>query len=239
MFRLLLTLILVFFKEPTIISAAGRQCNIPKYRDTTIPGCTCSPDQNDEINKLVLLKDFTDKKLQQKLLIDVLLPHTNIGYTEIKDKKIYRGSFLTYHPQCIKGLAEKSKRLNVINIYSGTSPIASDLSELERKQFKLFGVETYLFFQNFHTNAPEDEITNLIIFILRLDGDVYIHCFGGVHRTGLLFGIMQKCLNQVTVEEVIDEYRCHAGYTSPKQAGSARKFDEDRIRNFNCSYLLK
>lgn len=235
----LLSLISCTLFTSLAISKPSKNCNLAPFDYKAFGGCPVSPKHSKEINQLVLQKDFSSLEMQQRLILEVLVPTTNLGYTEAKGKKIYRGSFLTYHPTCIKTIVENSKELTLVNIYSGTVPIASDLAELERKQLKLFGVENYLYFQSFHTNASDADLATFIKTIFSLPGDIYIHCFGGIHRTGLVFGIIQKCLNEAPEDLVIQEYRCHAGYESPSQPGSARKFDENRIKDFDCTLLTQ
>jgi protein tyrosine/serine phosphatase len=64
-----------------------------------------------------------------------------------------------------------------------------------------------------------------------------MHCYGGQHRTGIIFGIIQKCLNRIPIDEVIAEYRCHTAYESPEHPGGAKPENERAIREFPCKIL--
>ena len=66
-------------------------------------------------------------------------------------------------------------------------------------------------------------------------GSVYIHCYGGHHRTGVVYGILQKCIGGLPVEKVIEEYRCHIGYESEDRRGGQHPDNETVIREFPCS----
>jgi hypothetical protein len=229
---LICTLLTVTFEQ-----VQAKDCSVLCPTTNLPKDCKSSPKHSEEINQLLLKKEFPEKELQQRLLLEVLAPTTNLGCTNFLGKKLYRGSFLTFHPKCIKALVDKSNKLTVVNIYSGSVNLASDLSELERREFKLFGVADYLYFQDFHTTSSDHEIVTLIEILNRLPGDIYLHCFGGIHKTGLLFGVIQKCINKLPIDTVIEEYRCHASYQSPHAVGSSRKYDEDRLKNFDCSIL--
>lgn len=65
-------------------------------------------------------------------------------------------------------------------------------------------------------------------------GSVYIHCYGGHHRTGAVYGVLQKCIGGLSVEKVIEEYRCHIGYESEDRRGGQHPDNETVIREFPC-----
>ncbi len=65
-------------------------------------------------------------------------------------------------------------------------------------------------------------------------GAVYIHCYGGHHRTGIVWGVMQKCLGKVPIEDVIGEYKCHIGYQDEKHKGGFHPDNETLLREFPC-----
>jgi protein tyrosine/serine phosphatase len=65
-------------------------------------------------------------------------------------------------------------------------------------------------------------------------GAVYIHCYGGHHRTGAVYGVLQKCIGGMPVEKVIEEYRCHIGYESEERRGGQHPDNETVIREFPC-----
>ena len=70
-------------------------------------------------------------------------------------------------------------------------------------------------------------------------GAVYIHCYGGHHRTGVVYGVLQKCIGKMSVEDVINEYKCHIGYESAKKPGGFHADNETLIREFPCEQYFK
>jgi hypothetical protein len=65
-------------------------------------------------------------------------------------------------------------------------------------------------------------------------GSVYIHCYGGHHRTGTVWGVLQKCVGRMPVENIIAEYKCHIGYESAQNPGGYHPDNEALIREFPC-----
>lgn len=65
-------------------------------------------------------------------------------------------------------------------------------------------------------------------------GAVYIHCYGGHHRTGAVYGVMQKCFGKMPVDDIINEYKCHIGYESEQKPGGYHADNETLIREFPC-----
>ena len=65
-------------------------------------------------------------------------------------------------------------------------------------------------------------------------GSVYIHCYGGHYRTGAVWGVLQKCMGKMPVNDIIDEYKCHIGYESPERPGGYHADNEALIREFPC-----
>jgi hypothetical protein len=83
-----------------------------------------------------------------------------------------------------------------------------------------------------------DDIARIIREIegIREDrGSVYIHCYGGHHRTGAVYGVLQKCIGKLSVDQAIEEYRCHIGYESEERRGGQHPDNETVIREFPCS----
>lgn len=70
-------------------------------------------------------------------------------------------------------------------------------------------------------------------------GAAYIHCYGGHHRTGAVWGVLQKCIGKMNVEDVIAEYKCHIGYASEQDPGGYHKDNETLIREFPCEQYWK
>jgi protein tyrosine/serine phosphatase len=151
-----------------------------------------------------LLKDKKYILAQKELLSDVIPNGENFSYTKIQNKTIYRSGYLSYSPACIRELAEHNLKL-VINI-SYTGDVVDEqenhynfnniLTNSEKDLFSFFGVKHYMKFDFDLQNVQSKiDISNLIRYIKMFDGDVLIHCYSGIHRTGTIFGIIQKCIN--------------------------------------------
>jgi hypothetical protein len=83
-------------------------------------------------------------------------------------------------------------------------------------------------------------IVNEIAGDVSQPGSAYIHCYGGHHRTGVVWGVLQKCMGQdhqgkpMDVDDIVKEYQCHIGYESPERPGGYHKDNEALIREFPC-----
>ncbi len=72
------------------------------------------------------------------------------------------------------------------------------------------------------------------------NGSAYIHCYGGHHRTGVVWGVLQKCMGRdadgkvMDLDNIIEEYKCHIGYESPEKPGNYHHDNEVLIREFPC-----
>jgi hypothetical protein len=211
--------------------------------------CTKYVQHSTHITKL--LKNKKTIEAQKQLMSGVLSNGNNFAYTDIivnsNKKRIYRSGYLTYSPACIKELSENNLKL-VINIsYTGDNEdnkenhynINNLLTNAEKDQFSFFGVKNYYKFNidKFHQFYDDNEIANIITYIKYYTGDILIHCYSGIHRTGMIFGIIQKCLNNKNMNEIISEYKKHASYINENNVGSYRQNNIDYIENFNCSLI--
>jgi hypothetical protein len=70
-------------------------------------------------------------------------------------------------------------------------------------------------------------------------GNILIHCGGGMHRTGMIIGILQKAINGASMEEIEKTYRYHVGYRSESQKGGFEQGNLDFINGFKKEYLKK
>jgi len=68
-------------------------------------------------------------------------------------------------------------------------------------------------------------------------GNVYFHCGGGMHRSGMIFGILRRCINRDPMTLIEDEYKRHTAYRSDKEPGGYEALNIRFIREFDCSLL--
>lgn len=70
-------------------------------------------------------------------------------------------------------------------------------------------------------------------------GNVHVHCGGGMHRTGMVVGVVDRCLNGTPMAEVARDYKRHVGWISAARPGG---FEPDNLRfiaSFDCGLLLR
>lgn len=166
-------------------------------------------------------------------------------------KVVYRSSFLSGQPQCVSDLVKDKNVQSVVMLYSGDNSTYKSMLAKETDLFQASGAISYLRVLDYDipdTDATEGldrkvvekifpTVTNIVKEISTLPGNVLIHCYGGMHRTGILYGVMQKCLNKLPIDLIIDEYRCHTAWQSPEKPGLAWKAHEDIFREFPCEML--
>lgn len=68
-------------------------------------------------------------------------------------------------------------------------------------------------------------------------GNIYFHCGGGMHRSGMVFGVLRRCLNGAPMALVEAEYKRHVAYRSPTSKGGYEPLNVRFIREFDCSLL--
>jgi hypothetical protein len=68
-------------------------------------------------------------------------------------------------------------------------------------------------------------------------GNVYFHCGGGMHRSGMVYGILQRCINGAPKAEVERDYKRHTGYVSAAEKGGFEALNLRFIEEFDCALL--
>jgi protein-tyrosine phosphatase family protein len=185
----------------------------------------------------------------EKTIVAELTEHQNMGGARFRfpsgvEKTVYRGSFLTANLACLEELVKERNVQSVVNLYRGELQSHFELADEEERAFESFGGRSYLQILNYTyrlDRQTKDALFQRVAEIVRVvesaPGDVMVHCFGGMHRTGVLFGVMQKCLNHIPVDQVLNEYRCHTDWQSDERPGGASKDNETAIREFPCELL--
>jgi hypothetical protein len=237
----------IFTKTLIVLSCFANNC-IADNLNYTFKHCTKHVAHSTHITKL--LKDKKYIEAQQSLLSDVIPNGDNFDCIKIKSngktKTIYRSGYLSYSPKCIKELAENNLKLVVNVAYTGDVEDGKEnhynfnniLTNFEKDQFSFFGVKNYMKFDfDLQTEQSYKDVAYLINYIMSFEGDVLIHCYSGIHRTGTVFGVIQKCVNKKSENFIINEYKKHASYVNAKQTGSYKQENIDFIRNFDCSFV--
>jgi hypothetical protein len=160
-------------------------------------------------------------------------------------KVVYRSSILNGNPTCMKELTQDKNVATVIYLYNGPYVDEKEIPYQEKEIFTKYGGEFYINALDFEDTGNEAEITSsrnhkisdIIKYIAVSPKNVLIHCLGGMHRTGLIYGILQKCINHEPEEKIIEVYKKHVGYKSKDDAGTFYQEDIDTIKAFPCNYL--
>lgn len=162
-------------------------------------------------------------------------------------KEIYRSAILSEN---IALLSELVKERNVKTIVVLTSSKLFDIApwlDKERKIFAALGGEHFLqildFDSHFDVNDKKEVeknnkiIASIIKLIANANGNVLIHCLGGEHKTEMVFEPMQKCINKVDNENIVQRYKCHTGWRDDSDLGGYRENNVKFILEFPCSLI--
>lgn len=165
---------------------------------------------------------------------------------------------VTRPASCLRSLLTAGQVRHVVNLYGGTFPL-HEFIRAERRLCKKLGA-------THHDSAADERIewrklikteasygknrelamkrvAKLITErILRPEGkpprgNIYIHCGGGMHRSGMVFGILRRCVNGADMKTVEREYKRHVAYRSPAQPGGYEALNVRFIREFDCKLL--
>lgn len=159
---------------------------------------------------------------------------------------------------CFDSLIRSAGVRHVLNLYTGTFPFR-DLIEAEQVAAQRLGA-TYFDAatassgnwrqlveeeEDFHKNLPQvmRQLATLIREQVLLPGgqpprgNIYLHCGGGMHRSGMVFGVLRRCINHDPLPLIEKEYRHHTGWISDKSPGGFEPLNLQLIRQFDCSLL--
>lgn len=171
---------------------------------------------------------------------------------------------LTPRPQsagsCFHHLLEEGGTRHVVNLYAGDIP-TEDLESAERQAAEGSGATYYaardhgegaVGWRHALREHPGDpavrrqamESVAAIINgeILRPGGEapqgnVHVHCGGGMHRTGMVVGILDRCLNGAPRDRIEAAFRHHTDWQSDSDVGGFEPENVDFVMSFDCSLL--
>ena len=171
---------------------------------------------------------------------------------------IFRSAYTAYPERdgsCFGSLLENANVKHVVNIYGDDFIYVQDLDQAESHAAESAGA-TYALTDKMdygpwrHTIAeyplPSAERTRAMKDVARLineqilhpggdppRGNILIHCGGGMHRTGMIIGILQKVINGMPMEAIAAEYRYHVSYQNEDDPGGFEQGNLDFIRDFD------
>lgn len=172
------------------------------------------------------MKEKEDPDFEQHLQQHIK-KYQNVGgsvftFPDGSTKVIYRSSFLCETPDALQELIQERHVETVINLYNTHLFDINPWVEKEKALCESFGCKNYINITDFNYNFNNDEekqkvmekITEILSIIRSSQGNVLIHCMGGEHRSGIIFGVLRKCYHPVSMEAIIQEYKCHTGGTN-------------------------
>ncbi len=188
-------------------------------------------------------------------------------WTDVNGKKhplvIFRTAF-TPSPEkkdsCFRSILECANVKHVINLYDGEMEL-DDLIKAERETSALLGA-SYVrtaelgyghwratIRENPNKNEKRDIATKNFARLINEQilrpggeepkGNILIHCGGGMHRTGMVIGVLQKVINGMSMEEIAKTYSYHVGYRNKGHKGGFEQGNLDFIAEFPAELLLK
>ena len=157
---------------------------------------------------------------------------------------LYRSGFTpspTQQGSCFSSLVQAGGVRHVVNLYAG--PMATeDLEQGERQVIESVGGRYFSARQadesarhwreNLRHGKDATARRHAMEALARIinenilrpggvapKGNVQVHCGGGMHRTGMLVGIVERCLNRTDMTKIERDYKRHVGWRSPQQPG--------------------
>lgn len=159
---------------------------------------------------------------------------------------------------CYSSILEKGKVKHVINLYDGEMEM-DDLIKAEREAAEKFGT-SYVrtaeldyghwrdTIRKFPDAGPERETAKKNLGRLIREqilnpggkppkGNIFIHCGGGMHRTGMVIGILQKLINGRPMDHIKKAYSYHTGYRGKEWPGGFEQGNLDLIEEFEEKHI--
>ena len=160
---------------------------------------------------------------------------------------------------CYSSLVGAGGVRHVLNLYNGAIP-TRDIEEAEARAVRAAGGSYFLAVTtdpgaaSWRTRMREDPsavmreramkaVARVINdHILRPDGklptgNILVHCGGGMHRTGMLVGVVQRCLNGDDADTIAAAYKRHTSYRGAEEPGGFEQENLDFVQAFDCALL--
>lgn len=192
----------------------------------------------------------------------------NLGVVQVKDVKtqdgrpllVFRSGFTPAPGQehaCVQSLVQAGVKHGV-NLYQGPMPTL-DLEQAEAAAYQkaggtYFTVRTDPQLASWRDELREDPAAEKLAMqsvakviregILQPGGKdpagyVAVHCGGGMHRTGMVMGVLERCWNGAPEEVWAATYKRHVAWKSDAEPGGFEPANLQFIAHFDCSLLQK
>ncbi len=162
-------------------------------------------------------------------------------------KEVYRSAILSENIALLSELVKKRDVKSIVVLTNSKIFNIAPLINKEREFFIVLGGKQFnhiLDFDcdfDFHNHnevqKAQVKVAAIIKLIANTESNVLIHCLGGEHRSEVVFEIMQRCINKLDMNNIIERYKCHTGWESESVKGNFRQENIDFIRAFPCELL--
>jgi hypothetical protein len=192
-----------------------------------------------------------DKALFEQLFKLHIAKYSNISGSIINfknsSKEVYRSAILSENLALLSELVKKRGVTSIVVLTNSKIFNIIPLINKERDFFTVLGGKQFNHILDFHCDfdfnnkdevtLAEGKVTKIINLIANTDGNVLIHCLGGEHKTELVFEVMQKCLNKVDTDNIVQRYKCHTGWVNIANPGGFRENNVNFILDFPCALI--
>lgn len=175
----------------------------------------------------------------------------NISGSIIKFKKgnkqVYRSAILSENLALLSELVRERGVKTILVLTNSRILDIVPLIEKERSAFSILGGTLFIHILDFDSHIDINNIEEVqytyarIASIIKLidnsDGNVLIHCLGGEHKTEMVFEVMQKCINKLYIDNIIERYKCHTGWKNENICGGYREDNLKFITGFSCDLI--
>lgn len=230
-----------------VLAAQNHANTIP--RDLRVPSfsnemcCTQYEKEFESISK-------TDPIFEQLFKLHVA-KFSNIEGSVVKfknfRKNIYRSAILSENIALLSELVKKRGVQSLVVITNSNIFDIMPWLDKERSIFSVLGGSQFIHILDFEDlsgsqdnsklQSMQDRVASIIRLIANAKGNVLVHCLGGEHKSELIFEVMQRCMNRVGMQNIIQRYKCHTGWKSDKDKCGFRQSDIDFIRDYPCELV--
>ena len=157
---------------------------------------------------------------------------------------------------CVRSLVAAANVRHIVNLYAGPMP-TEGLEAAERQIVQAASGSYYTARGDPDGNWREDlregdgdAQLNAMRAVARLiktqilhpggaapKGNVQVHCGGGMHRTGMVVGVFDRCVNRAPWPDVAAAYKRHVGWRSDAEPGGFEPRNLAFIEQFDCALL--
>ena len=196
-----------------------------------------------------------------------MLPLAGRTWTDAKGRKhpvvVFR-SGITPHPDaggsCFDELLSAGHVRHVVNLFDGEIPVADLVAEESKNAAEhsatyvtasddpaAYGPWRDLLRKSYDDPAARQRAMEGVARLVRDQilapggkpptGNIHIHCGGGMHRSGMIAGVVEKCVDRLPMATVEAHYLWHVDWRDAEHPGGAEDNNLRFLRDFDCKLL--